>query len=108
METITISLQELQSIHSKLDNIGVAVLSNKTVLTFNDVAAYTGISKSYLYKLTSAGLIPHSKPNGKQLFFEKAEIDQWLLRNAVKTSQEIEAEAATYVTLKKNHKPIAV
>lgn len=99
METVTINLQELQTIHKKLDNLEIAMLSNKTVLTFEDVVRYTGLSKSYLYKLTSAGLIPHFKPNGKQLYFSKAEIDVWLLRNEVKTNEAINTEAINYVTL---------
>jgi len=102
MNKITIPLQELQAIHRKLDDIGIAMLSNKTVLTFDEVASYTGLSKSYLYKLTSAGLIPHSKPNGKNIYFDKAGIDTWLLRNEVKTNDSLEAEAVNYVTLKKS------
>jgi len=99
-ETI-ISQQELQAIHSKLDNIQSALLSGKTILTFDEVVTYTGLSKSYLYKLTSGGIIPHSKPNGKNLYFDKASIDTWLMRGQVKTVAEIDAEATSYVTLQK-------
>jgi len=98
------TLQELQAISSRLNSIEQALLSVKTVLTFDEVAGYTGLSKSYLYKLTSTGMIPHSKPNGKQLFFEKASIDTWLLRNEVKTNETVEREAATYVVTKKNRR----
>jgi len=101
MDTITISLQELQAIHRKLDDLQIAMLANKTVFTFEDVVKYTGLSKSYLYKLTSAGLIPHFKPNGKQLYFSKVELDTWLLRNEVKTNDTLEQEATNYVTLNK-------
>ena len=94
------ALQELQAINGRLNSIEQALLSVKTVLTFDEVATYTGLSKSYLYKLTSAGLIPHSKPNGKQLFFEKASIDTWLLRNVVKTNDVLDKEASTYVVTK--------
>ena len=93
------ALQELQVINSRLINIEQALLSVKTVLTLDEVAVYTGLSKSYLYKLTSTGQIPHSKPNGKNVYFDKLTIDSWLMRNQVKTSEEIEVEAATYVTL---------
>ena len=31
-------------------------------------------SRSYLYKLTASGNIPHSKPNGKMIFFEKRKL----------------------------------
>jgi len=74
---------------------------NKKALTLEEVAAYTGISKSYLYKLTSTGGIPFYKPRSKMVYFDRDEIDIWLLKNRVKTKEEIEAEAATYVTLNK-------
>lgn len=70
-------------------------------MNLDDLANYTGISKSYLYKLTSQGIIPHSKPFGKMLFFEKEEIDKFLLSKKVKLASELETKAATYVTLKK-------
>lgn len=73
----------------------------KEVLTFNEACDYTGISRSYLYKLTSSGRIPHSKPNGKMLFFEKRKLVEWLLQNKRKSQDEIEAEAVAYAMNKK-------
>lgn len=73
----------------------------KEVLTFNEACDYTGISRSYLYKLTSSGKIPHSKPNGKMLFFEKRKLIEWLLQNKRKSQDEIEAEAVAYAMNKK-------
>lgn len=69
-------------------------------MNFEDLAAYTGLSKSYLYKLTSQGILPHSKPFGKCLFFEKAKIDLFLLSNKVATAKDIDTQAANFVTLK--------
>jgi excisionase family DNA binding protein len=74
---------------------------DKKILNLDELATYTGISKSYLYKLTSQGIIPHSKPFGKMIFFDKEEIDKFLLSNKIKLASEIEMEAATFVTLKK-------
>jgi len=104
MDTITISLQELQAIHSKLDNLEISMLASKTVLTFDEAALLTGFSKSYLYKLTSAGIIPHSKPLGKHLFFDRAQVQAWLLGKPIKTLAEIKMDAGNYVTLKKSAK----
>ncbi len=92
---------DIEQIDLRLLHIEQLLLCNKTVLTFDEVALYSGLSRSYLYKLTSAGLIPHSKPNGKNIYFEKAIVDTWLLRNKVKTHEEHEAAAVNYVTLKK-------
>ena len=95
-------MENLQNIDKRLSNIEALLLSHKTVLNFNEVASYTGLSKSYLYKLTSTGGIPCYKPQGKHLFFQKLEIDQWLLSNRLKTNEEIEIEASTKVTLDSN------
>ena len=92
----------MEEIISKIDKLGSLIITQgqKRALTLEEVALYTGLSKSHLYKLTSTGGIPCYKPNGKQIYFDREEIDNWLLRNRLKTAEEIEAEAATYVTLK--------
>ena len=61
----------------------------KEVLTSDEAARYMGISKSYLYKLTMRGEIPHYKPMGKMCYFNRAELEQWLQQNRVSTSTEI-------------------
>lgn len=93
-------MENLKSIDDRLRNIETLLLSQKTVLNFDEVAAYTGLSKSYLYKLTSTGGIPCYKPQGKHIYFNKIEIDQWLMQNKKATTNEIESMAATFVTLK--------
>jgi excisionase family DNA binding protein len=94
-------MENLQ-LDERLRNIESLLLSQKTVLTFDEVARYTGLSKSFLYKLTSSGEIPHYKPQGKHIFCNKAEIDLWLQRNPTRplNAEELEERASTYVTLK--------
>ena len=94
-------MENFESIDMQLKEIKSLLLSQKTVLNFDEVAAYSGLSKSYLYKLTSGGGIPCYKPNGKQIYFSKPEIDTWLLSNRKATNDEIEVKAATIVTLGK-------
>lgn len=94
-------MENLQSIDDRLRNIETLLLSQKTVLNFDEVAAYTGLSKSYLYKLTCSGGVPCYKPNGKHIYFNKPEIEQWLLQNRKATTRELENQAATFVTLQK-------
>lgn len=93
-------MENLQSIDDRLRNIETLLLSQKTVLNFDEVADYTGLSKSYLYKLTSSGGIPCFKPQGKHIYFNKQEIDQWLMQNRKATNSELDSQAATFVTLK--------
>ena len=66
---------------------------SKNVLSFDEASKFLNLSKSYLYKLTSGNLIPHYKPQGKMLYFEKAELEAWLRQNPVKTQAQIEQEA---------------
>lgn len=81
----------------RLERIEKLLLGTKKVLTFDEVCEYTGFSRSYLYKLTASCNIPHSKPNGKVLFFDKNKIDKWLLENCIQTNEEIESEANKYI-----------
>lgn len=83
-------------LEERLDRIERLLVSNKKVLTFDEACDYTGISRSYLYKLTSAGDIPFSKPNGKIIFFDKEKLDSWLLQNKRKSSHELEEETLKY------------
>ena len=69
----------------------------KNVLSFDEASTFLNLSKCYLYKLTSGNLIPHYKPQGKMLYFEKSELEAWLRQNPVKTKTQIEQEAQKYV-----------
>lgn len=73
------------------------LLSAKNVLSLDDVAVLTGLSKSHLYKLTCTHQIPFYKPNGKQIYFDRGEVESWMKQNRVATQAEIEAQAVTYL-----------
>ena len=94
-------MEHLQSIDDRLRSIETLLQSQKTVLNFEEVVAYTGLSKSYLYKLTSSGGIPCFKPQGKHIYFNKQEIDSWLMQNRKATTRELDSKAVTFVTLQK-------
>jgi excisionase family DNA binding protein len=57
-------------------------------------AEYLSVSQSHLYQLTSKGKIGHYKPAGKRIYFDKADLDEYLRRNRVRPQWEIEQEAA--------------
>ena len=80
----------------RLDRIERLLSFQKEILTFDEACDYTGISRSYLYKLTAAREIPHSKPNGKMIFFERSKLNAWLGQNQRKSKSEIEREALDY------------
>lgn len=82
----------------QLDRIErLTLLSAKNVLCFDDVVLLTGLSKSHLYKLTSAHKIPMYKPNGKQIYFDRIEVENWMKQNRIATTQEVEQIAANYI-----------
>ena len=67
------------------------------VLTFEQGCQYLGYAKSYVYKLTSAGILPYSKPNGKSIFFDREKLEAWMLTNANTSMEEKEVHAATFL-----------
>ena len=71
-------IERLNAIERKLDELAAL---NKETLNLKEAARYLNMSCSHLYKLTSAKEIPHYKPRGKQVYFEKRELDKWLLQN---------------------------
>jgi len=87
---------EILKILEQLDRIERLVRTHKNVLNFEEASDYTGISQSYLYKLTAKGEIPFSKPRGKMIFFSKVKLDDWLLSNQRKSIDEIKTEAVNY------------
>ena len=80
------------------------LLAAKNVLNISDVALLTGLSKSWLYKATCTHSIPYYKPNGKQVYFDRAEIEAWMKQNRVATTDEIEQMATNYVVTGKMKK----
>lgn len=91
MEDLMKKLEEIESLILEQN------LLQKKVLNMIEAGQYLGLSVSHLYKLTSAGSIPYYKPNGKKLYFNREELDNWLLRNRSMTKDEIESVAANYI-----------
>ena len=77
------------------------LLGAKQVLTRSDVAILTGLTTATIYKLTTERRIPHYKPNGRLLYFDRKEIEEWMKQNRVGTTQEAERETAKYLIKKK-------
>lgn len=71
-------------------------ISNKNILTAKEAAAYAGLSMSGLYKLTHTGKIPFYRPGGKLIYFNREELEQWLQRNRVATTEELNDRAARF------------
>ena len=80
--------EELEVVKTNQTRLQQILLSKKTVLNIRDLCDYTGYSMSYIYKLTSQNKIPYFKPSGKMVFFEREEIDSWLLGNKQEVKEQ--------------------
>ena len=69
----------------------------KEVLNLEEAAIFMGISKSSLYKMTYKHELPFYRPNGKLIFFEKAELLKWMRKTAVKSEEQIEDAAKSKI-----------
>ena len=90
--------ENLENRISKLEN---SMFHAKSILNFEEACDFLNLSKSYLYKMTSSGQIPHYKPQGKMLYFEKTELEKWLCQNPVKTNQQVMQEAESFLMKKR-------
>lgn len=70
----------------------------KEIFSFSEACTYLNLSRSYLYKLTSGQQIPHFKPLGKMIYFEKEELDKWLRSNPIQTEEQLSAKAQHFTS----------
>lgn len=85
----------MNEILKRLDRLEtLTLLGAKTVLNLDDVVLLTGLSKSTLYKKTANRELPYYRANGgKQIFFKKEELEDWLTKDRVSSQNEDEAKA---------------
>ena len=87
-----------QNVLDKLTVIeSLLVATQPKPLTLKEAAEFLDFSRSYLYRLTSQGRIPCYKPEGKRVYFDRAELVNWLKRNRIRPQEETEETAASYI-----------
>ncbi|MDR0618814.1 MAG: helix-turn-helix domain-containing protein [Bacteroidales bacterium] len=80
----------------------MTLIGSKKALTMDDAALLTGLSKSHLYKLVMQKKIPYYKSQGGKLtYFDRGELEAYLLHSRVKPACEIEQEATNYILTSK-------
>ncbi|MBD1398822.1 helix-turn-helix domain-containing protein [Pontibacter sp. JH31] len=101
-------MQNYHEVLERLQTIEQALLCQKIylkpVLNLKEASRYMGVSDSFLYKLTSAKAIAHSRPNGKLLFFKREVLDAWMQSNPQRTKNEITQEAMRSIVGKGDQK----
>ena len=89
-------VDKISTIEDRIEQLKEHIWTVKEVLTTSEASVYLGVSESYIYKLTSSKQIPHYKPNGKLVYFNRKELCEWAMRNRIQTtgpSARMEREA---------------
>ena len=86
----------LEDIAKRLDRLeALTALSAKNVLDINDTAELTGYSVKYLRLLIARREIPHYR-RGNRLYFNRDEIEDWMMGERIPTNEEIQTRAMGY------------
>lgn len=100
VESLGEKINHLDSLEDSINKVEDRLFINKEILTTAEACLFLGISESYLYKLTSTKKIPHYKPNGRLVFFNRDELKQWAMRNpAISQKMDLEVEAQSTIAL---------
>lgn len=95
------TLAELLSHVARIEKIAYAA---KDFLNIDEVAEYLQVSKSYVYKLTSTKELTVYKPNGKNIFILRDDLNDWIKRTSLLSHEEIEKRASQIIYQSKNSK----
>ena len=74
-----------------------SLLAAKNMFSLEEASLFLNMSRSFIYKLTYRHKIPFYRPGGKQIYFDRGEVEAWMKQNRVNTRQEAEQQAAMYV-----------
>lgn len=75
----------------------------KDILNAKEAAGFLDLAITTLYGLTSDNKVPHFK-RGKKLYFRRSELLAWIEEGRIKTREELDLEAESYLG-KKNVLP---
>ena len=95
MQVKELTTVEPEVINERLKSIEETLYTTKDILNMKEVCQYLDISQSLLYKLTCSGEIPHFKPRGKMIFFEKKELIEWIKKSNLLSSEIINSSSKT-------------
>ena len=75
--------KQIEELQKRMDAVEDILDNTKEVLSVEEAARFMDIARSSLYKMTSDRSIPFYRPNGKMIYFEKADILEWIRKNRV-------------------------
>ncbi len=94
-EQLPVAVSELLERVRRIENLltGDKITSNiqNEMLDIKETSGFLKLSVSTIYSKVCRGEIPATKP-GRQLYFNKAELTEWLKQKRKKTTQELISE----------------
>ena len=104
IEQIQLEIDQLKNRVHKLESLSHAVPED-TTFDMNRAADYLHLPKGSLYNFTSQNRIKYHKV-GRQTFFHKNDLDNFIEQNTHKTRKEIQIEMRTKQAMKRIWTPI--
>lgn len=95
MQVKELTTVEPEVINERFKSIEETLYTTKDILNMKEVCQYLDISQSLLYKLTCSGEIPHFKPRGKMILFEKKELIEWIKKSNFLSSEITKGSSKT-------------
>lgn len=71
--------------------------NQKQMLTIEETAKFLSVSKHTVYKMTAEHRVRFYKPTGKRIYFDVADLLEWMKSRMVKSNAETDADATNYV-----------
>ena len=96
-------LLKVESFEHRIEVLANTLSAAKEVLTLEEAALSMGISKSSLHTMTHRPELPFFRPNGKLIYFEKAELLKWMRQNRNMSEAETKEAAAQKLNELANH-----
>ncbi len=85
--------RQIEELQKRMEAVEDILDNAKEVLTVEEASRFMDIARSSLYKMTSDRSIPFYRPNGKMIYFEKADILAWMRRNRTVSQEEVNEHA---------------
>lgn len=86
-------MEHLKQLEARVETLEKLLSNTKRMLTMNEVCHLTGLSKATIYIKTSQKEIPHYKPTGGKIYFDRSEIEAWMRSGKVHSNDEVQAMA---------------
>ena len=80
--------RQIEELRKRIEAVEDILDNAKEVLTVEEASRFMDIARSSLYKMTSDRSIPFYRPNGKMIYFEKADILAWIRQNRVMATKK--------------------